>query len=121
MVSAFHIGNIETYCEDARTFIPESSFDAMFTCPPYYNVEEYECGNFSDLSKYKALIDGVFEVFRSRPECRVFGLVTREDMLCGHDGYEQVLDVNVGRSYHINKANSKKRERMYIFRKSRNR
>jgi len=118
IISAFKIGNAETHCEDARTFMPKSSFDAMFTCPPYYNVEEYECGGFSDFGEYKALMDGVFEVFESKPECRVFGIVTREDMLCGHDGYDLVFDVNVGRSYHINKADGKKREKLYVFKKT---
>ena len=115
MISAFHIGNAETHCEDAMTFVPETTFDAMFTCPPYYNVEEYECGAFSSFDEYKALIDGVFGVFASRPECRVFGLVTREDMLCGHDDYKKAFNVNVGRSYHINKSPDKKRERLYVF------
>ena len=117
MISAFKIGNAETHCEDARTFTPESQFDAMFTCPPYYNIEEYECGGFSSFNEYKSLIDGVFEVFESRPACRVFRLVTREAMLCGHDWYELALVVNVGRSYHINKAGNKKREKLYIFKK----
>ena len=28
-------------CNDAATFIPNRKFDAVFTCPPYYDVEDY--------------------------------------------------------------------------------
>ena len=117
MIKAFGIKNAETHCENAATFRPETPFDSMFTCPPYFNVEEYECGGFADFAEYEKLIDGVFGIFESSADCRVFGLVTREDMLCGHGDYAEAFDVNVGRSYHLNPAGGKKRERLYVFRK----
>lgn len=117
MVRFFGMKNVETHCEDAATFRPEREYDSMFTCPPYFNVEEYECGGFSDFSEYEKLMDGVFGAFEENPSCATFGLVTREDMLCGHDDYSEAFDVNVGRSYHLNPSGGKKRERLYVFRK----
>lgn len=117
IISRFKIANAETHCEDARSFVPEGGFDSMFTCPPYFNVEEYECGGFRDFNGYKALIDGVFGVFQASPRCRVFGLVTREDMLCGHGEWTEAFDLNVGKSRHLNPNGAKKRERLYVFRK----
>ncbi len=29
-------------CNDASTFIPNRTFDAVFTCPPYYDTEDYD-------------------------------------------------------------------------------
>lgn len=29
-------------CNDAATFIPNRRFDAVFTCPPYFDVEDYD-------------------------------------------------------------------------------
>jgi thiamine kinase-like enzyme len=43
IIDFFKIKNVDTYCKDAKTFTPDDNFDAMFTCPPYFNVEKYEC------------------------------------------------------------------------------
>lgn len=88
--------NVVTYNEDARTFTPNEDFEAIFTCPPYYNVEEYECGAFKNFEDYKNLIDSIYNLYIER-SCRVMGLVLREDLLCGHDDYtEKFLLVNKG-------------------------
>ena len=29
-------------CNDAATFVPSRKFDAVFTCPPYFDVEDYD-------------------------------------------------------------------------------
>lgn len=111
----FKMSNVEVHNEDAALFKPNCQFDSMFTCPPYFNVEEYECGSFSSFKQYKELIDNVFKVFYSSDSCKVFGIVTREDMICEHDDYTEVYDINIGRSYHLNTNDNKKRERLYVF------
>lgn len=92
----FDMYNVVTYNEDAKTFTPNEDFEAIFTCPPYYNVEEYECGAFKNFEDYKNLIDSIYNLYIER-SCRVMGLVLREDLLCGHDDYtEKFLLVNKG-------------------------
>ena len=113
IISRFGIKNVVTYCEDAALLDPAEDFDSMFTCPPYFNVEEYECGKFRDFDEYRHVIDSTFDLFHRRKSCRVFGLVTREDMLCGHADYVAAFDINAGRSYHLGEKTVKPKERRY--------
>jgi hypothetical protein len=53
----------------------------MFTCPPYYNIEEYECDSFESIEKYYEFIDSLFNIFYKCSNCNIFGLVIREDLL----------------------------------------
>ena len=116
IISYFNIQNTVTYCEDARTFRPKEKFDSMFTCPPYYNLEHYECGDFENLEEYYKFIDSLFECFY-KSNAHVFGLVIREDCLedkwkhKANDKYE--LKVNKS---HLIKT-KKYKEYLYIFRK----
>ena len=110
----------KTYNNDARTFIPIEDFEAMYTCPPYYNLEHYECGDFADMNDYNNFIDSLFNVFYSKESCKIFGLMIREDLL--PDKYKNkcsesfCLDVN--RSKHISKGGKHiKQEYVYIFKK----
>lgn len=75
------IQNTVTYNNDAQNFIPNEDFDAMFTCPPYYNLESYECGDFKSYEDYEKFIDSLFEVFYNKESCKIFGIVIREDYL----------------------------------------
>ena len=38
------------YKEDSSNFIPKEDYDAIFTCPPYYNVEIYTDKGIENLS-----------------------------------------------------------------------
>ena len=38
-------------------FIPNEEFDTMFTCPPYFNVEKYECDGYTGFKDKKNLIN----------------------------------------------------------------
>lgn len=92
----FDMFNVVTYNEDARYFQPKEKFEAIFTCPPYYNLERYECGEFKSFDEYKELIDSIYNIYQES-DCRVLGLVLREDLLCGHDDYtEKFLLTNSG-------------------------
>ena len=92
----FDMFNVVTYNEDARYFQPKEKFEAIFTCPPYYNLERYECGEFKSFDEYKELIDSIYNIYQES-DCRVLGLVLREDLLCGHDDYtEKSLLTNSG-------------------------
>lgn len=75
------INNAIFYNNDANNFIPQQDFDSMFTCPPYFNIEEYECKNFENKEEYNNFIDNLFNVFYRKDSCKIFGLVIREDLL----------------------------------------
>ena len=81
MIDYLNIENCITYNNDANDFIPSEDFDSMFTCPPYYNLEHYECGDFESLDAYNQFIDNLFNCFYTKSTCRIFGLVIREDLL----------------------------------------
>ena len=114
IIQTFGIKNTETFCNDARSFIPTDRFDAMFTCPPYYNLEEYECGGFSCRADYDQFISKLFDVFESREECQTFGIVTREDLLKRND-YAEKFQLN-GQASHLIRSKAFN-EYLFIFKK----
>lgn len=44
------------YCEDAASFTPKEDYQAVFTCPPYHNVEVYSTKGSENLSYTDFLI-----------------------------------------------------------------
>lgn len=118
MVKFFGLENIITYNEDARHFVPEEKFDAMFTCPPYYNVEEYECGKFSGIDDYNRFISSLFDVFNGNRWCMTFGLVIREDFLPEKfHFFGEKYPLNLKHDSYFNSEKNKHEEYMYIFKK----
>lgn len=118
IIDFFKIKNVDTYCKDAKTFTPDDNFDAMFTCPPYFNVEKYECEEFDSIETFNKLIDSLFDVFYNKKSCKVFGIVIREDLLIGHDDYTEKIQLNkkIKESYLSNSKN-KSDEWLFIFKK----
>ena len=121
MIGYFELECItKTYNNDASNFIPSENFESMFTCPPYFNIEHYECGDFDTIEDYNKFIDSLFEVFNKKDTCKIFGLVIREDLL--EDKWKEkaiekyLLEIN--RSAHISKGGQHKlQEYLYIFKK----
>lgn len=118
IIDYFKIRNTITYNNDASTFIPKESFESMFTCPPYYNVEEYECGGFNSIEDYNSFIDSLFNVFYITNSCKIFGIVIREDLL--DEKYKKIckyrFDLNINIAHHLN-SKKQKNEYLYIFKK----
>ncbi len=116
IISYFDIQNTITYCEDANTFRPTETYQAMFTCPPYFNVEHYECGDFETINDYYKFIDNLFDCFY-KSNAHVFGLVIRED--CLEDKWKHTAkdkyELNVSKSHLIKTKRYK--EYLYIFEK----
>ena len=117
IVKFFRLKNVSTHCEDARTFRPDEDFDSMFTCPPYFNVEKYECGGFRNMDDYLLFIDSLFSVFRERESCSVFGLVVREDLLGDHLDYSERHEVNTCGEKYLSSTEKRLREYLYVFKK----
>lgn len=116
IIKFFKISNTVTYCNDARTFIPTEKFDAMFTCPPYNNLEEYECGTFKDNNDFKKFIDSLFDVFQ-KSTATIFGLVIREDMLFGYNDFSEKHKITSEKFGHLTKQHKGQQEYLYIFKK----
>ena len=116
IIHDFNIMNTVTYCNDATTFRPLEKYEAMFTCPPYYNIESYECGDFSDIKEYYKLIDGIFDCYYKNDDCRIFGIVIREDLLqdkYSNYAFKQCLSTTAN---HMHKNNKKKfNEYLYVY------
>jgi hypothetical protein len=118
IVKFFNLDNVKTYCNDARIFMPDERFDAMFTCPPYFNVEEYECGKFADINDFNSFIDSIFDVFIRKDGCNVFGLVIREDLLPeNHRNYSERYTIQRNVKKYISGKENRNLEYMYVFRK----
>lgn len=120
IIDFFNIDNTVTYNNDAYEFIPEENYDSMFTCPPYYNIEHYECGDFESYDEYLLFIDSLFYAFISKKSCKYFGIVIREDLLpieYKKISYEKYF-INNKNSKHINKTiKHKNNEYLYIYNK----
>ena len=114
------INNTIFYNNDANNFVPNYEFDAMFTCPPYYNLETYECDAFNTIEEYNQFIDNLFNVFYDKKSCIIFGLVIREDLL--DDKYKnqcvESFEINNKKSKHLTLGTKhNKKEYLYIFKK----
>lgn len=116
IIDYFNIINTITYNNDASIFIPKEPFEAMFTCPPYYNVEEYECDGFNTLDDYFDFLNSIFNLFFNNDECRIFGIVIREDLLPSKYHYTIKYELNIPNKTHIIKE-KQFNEYLYIFTK----
>jgi hypothetical protein len=114
----FDFFNVEIHNEDARTFEPEDDYDTMFTCPPYFNLETYECGDFKDRDEFDSFIDSLFDKFYKKESCKVFGIVIREDLIGNHDNWSEKLLLRNHKAEHLLKSTQKKyREYLYVYKK----
>lgn len=120
IIDFFNIQNVKTFNNDAYIFEPEYDYDSMFTCPPYFNVEKYECNEFIDIDEYNLFIESLFVAFERKKSCNTFGLVIREDMLdesIKHYAKHSYILSNAT-AKHINSGNEHKNlEILYIFKK----
>ena len=57
--------HVKTYNNDCKNFIPIEKFESIFTCPPYFNLEHYECGDFKNIEEYNEFLKSLFNIFYS--------------------------------------------------------
>ena len=113
----FNITQLECYNEDATEFIPDN-VDAFFMCPPYYNLEHYECGDFETYDDFLLRIDCLFYAFYYKESCKYFGLVIREDLL--DNDYKSLaseiyLIKNKASKHIVKSINHHNNEYLYVF------
>lgn len=119
MIEVFDMPDMITYNNDAADFIPNEKFNVMFTCPPYYNLEHYPCGDFKSMDEYNTLIESLFNVFLNT-DCKVFGMVIREDLLVNKhpELNPTIFPLTKLRSAHLNGSTpTKNKELLFIYRK----
>lgn len=118
IIHDLNIQNTITYNNDATTFIPTENYDAIFTCPPYYNIEEYSCGKFNSIDDYNKLIDNIFNCFYDKESCKILGIVIREDLLANKfNNYNTKICLSRKSSSHLNKGNKLYKEYLFIYNK----
>ena len=115
----FNMFNVVTYNNDARTFIPNEEFDTIFTCPPYFNVEKYECDDyagFRDREEFDKFIDDLFEIF-NKSNAKTFGMVIREDLIGNYIDFDDFYPLTNSTPSHLCKSKHKYNEYLYVWKK----
>lgn len=94
------------YCEDASEFSPNEVYDAVFTCPPYFDLEKYNYENTST-NKYPTYEDWLNNwwngVVKSCSPTKYFAFVIngmyKDDMVnvVINNGYELIGERNLGK------------------------
>ena len=116
MCNDLNINNVVCYNNDCSTFVPQENFDTMISCPPYYNIEEYECGIFDTIAEYNKFIDNLFTVFNNKTSCNVFALIIREDLIDVEKHVPtEIYELHQPSSHLIKEKKNK--EKLYIFKK----
>jgi len=117
----FHMNNVEWFNEDARECSPGSlfTFDSIFTCPPYFNIEHYDCGDFESYEDWTGILDVIKIEFDIYDFVKTLGIVLREDLLPEwHNDYTEKFKIPLHKSEHLLKDIKKKNnEYLYIWKK----
>ncbi len=117
----FDMENVVWYNEDAKECWPayEFEYDSIFTCPPYFNLEHYECGDFKDYNDWAELIDAFDVNFNEVPSVKVMGIVLREDLLPeNHQDYTEKFEIPLHKMQHLlYNTDKKNKEYLYIWKK----
>lgn len=120
-----NLNNIDFYNQDAKSFNPNEDYDFMFTCPPYYdgkrNIEEYECDGFDSQEEYYDFLMSLYNKYKNKESCKIFGLVIREDMIPNEikdDVKESYCLTKNYKTHYARKTKKKYDEYLFIFNKS---
>ena len=117
------------YNNNAADFTPAENYEAVFTCPPYHNVEVYtEFGaenlDYDGFLNWWKLV--VIKSCIAKFSCKYFAFVINKTyknamrQICLDLGLQQLEDILLGSSInrsHLNSKSSTKEERLLIFSK----
>ena len=113
----FEFFNADIHSEDSRNWQPNDDFNIMFTCPPYYNLEHYECGDFESIKSFNNFMKGLYELYKNKLSCKVFGMVMREDLMMLPD-QDYKFELSNNRTVHLNgETKHQNKEYLYIWTK----
>lgn len=117
------ITNAIFYNEDSSKFTAAEEYEAVFTCPPYYNIEKYNNKSFKDKEDYKTWWDNTVKCCL-KEGVKYFAYIinhTHYDMLkeaCESNGLMFLDKHQVGKALgHFSRSinNSKKVEYLVVF------
>ena len=108
IVNFFDIPGVTIYNQDCLSFVPSEHYDAIFTCPPYYNIESYENKPFVDMTEFCHFLDYIISL------SNLCGIVMKESLMHRSDYTEKII-LHKGKS-HLNKEKSI--ECLYVFDKT---
>jgi hypothetical protein len=113
MAAYFGIPNVEFHNHDCRTWEPERDFDVIFTCPPYYNIEDYGHDKFKSRKDFANFLDCILKTYETRESCKICGLVMKDDLMHRTDYIDKFAMIK--HQCHFNKEASK--ESLFVWRK----
>lgn len=113
IVDYFELPDIEIHNHDCREWEPDTDFDAILTCPPYYNIEDYGHERFNSKREFNRFIDSILSLYEKRDSCRICGLIIKDDLMHRTD-YSDKFDM-IKHQCHFNKKASK--ESLFVWRK----
>jgi len=112
----FGISQLYIHFGDGKEYVPDDiEIDGWFMCPPYYNLETYECENFGSIIEYKDFLNKIIDNWKNSPS-KIFGIVLRED-------FGELIDDVPTEVYTLKKPsmhlteNKKYQEKFYILKK----
>lgn len=122
-IQKFVDSNYKVYNNDCRTFVPEESYDAVFTCPPYYNVEIYEEA-YKTIEEYVSFIRDMLRC-SLKSSVNVVGIVINNQyadiiesqMPSAFKLCERHLLGSTNMVNHFNNGKSKKTEELLVFKR----
>lgn len=94
---------------DAKDFVIPSGCDAVFICPPYYNLEIYDCGKFETREQYDNLMKSVFKNIKMS-NAKYLGVIIREDFEYLFESVGEYLskeEVNISKDHFSKKGKLK--------------
>lgn len=111
------------YNKDCINFTPVENYDAIFTCPPYFNVEVYE-DSYPTLSDYRAFISSMLE-FAIKDSVNHIGIVinhTYGDIISEHmtGNFIEIERHSLGSTSmvnHFNHKTSAKKEELIVYKR----
>ena len=115
------------YTNDSALFTPQESYEAIFTCPPYFNIEKYTNIGSENYSYPDFLNWWQQTVIKSTacPSCKYFCFIMNSTYLidmqkiCTNLGLQLLEQQLLGSSKqvsHFNKSKSRKQEILSVFR-----
>lgn len=80
LIKHFNLKNIAVYNCDSAILTPSESYEAIFTCPPYYNLETYnDKYTFNTLEHYKNWWKNTIQ-HALKPSVKYIGIVISNDL-----------------------------------------
>lgn len=123
------VTRVKLYNTDCTKFTPSGSYQCVFTCPPYFNVEQYSQPPFNNIDQYKKFIENMIGCSTNSSTSNMLSVNIMGIVISGK--YSEII-INAANKYgfklndthtlkstqcvsHFNKTTSKKSEVLLVF------